>query len=74
MRWADWRNTPMDGSPIEVLDTDANWKQDWGWRYMKTFARPLVEVTNETVLKETIITPLLEMIRVHREDTISPSP
>ncbi len=51
-----------DGTPVVLGDTDEEWKEKCGWRYMQTFARPLVEVTNQDAMKEKIVEPLLALI------------
>lgn len=64
--WAGWRNAPLNGEPVAVHDTDPNWRKAWRWRSMRTFARPLVDVTDQTALKDLVISPLLTMIREHQ--------
>jgi hypothetical protein len=65
--WAGWRKAPLDGSPIIVDDNDQHWNKSWGWRYMKTFARPLVNVTSQSTLQELIVAPLLGLLREPQE-------
>ena len=60
--WFGWCETLVDGSPSSMDDKDPDWESECGWKYMQVFGRPLVEVTNERLLKERIIDPLLELI------------
>ena len=61
-RWFGWSEAPTNGSPAAIDDSDPNWKPTYDWNYMQVFGQPLAEVTNETLLKERVIDPLLKLI------------
>jgi hypothetical protein len=63
--WPGWRGALPDGSQVVIDETDPYWKNKWGWRYMKAFACPLVEITSQDALKEKIIDPLLAEIAAY---------
>jgi hypothetical protein len=57
-----WCKTPPDGTRDSIDKYDPDWKTTYGWKNMEVFGWPLVEITKETLLKERIIDPLLQMI------------
>lgn len=57
-----WCEACADGTPVEMDDSDKYWLEEYGWKYMEVFGRPLVEITNEEALKEKIVDPLLGLI------------
>ena len=62
MRCFGWFKTPLDGT-IESIDKyKPDWKTTYGWNHMEAFGWPLVEITSETILKERITGPLLQMV------------
>ena len=60
-----WCKTPPDGTQDSIDKYKPEWKANYGWNHMEAFGWPLVEITNETSLKDRIIDPLLEMIDKH---------
>jgi len=67
-----WCEAGVDGTPVEMNDSDKYWLKEYGWKYMQVFGRPLVEVTNEEALKEKIIDPLLSLIHQRVTEKIKP--
>ena len=63
--WPGWMEAPKDGSPVVLDENYEYWKQKWGFRYAKMFARPLVDVANQDALNEKVIQPLQAMIDAH---------
>jgi hypothetical protein len=63
--WPGWRGALPDGSQVVIDDKDPYWKNKWGWQYMKTFARPLVQITSQDELRDKIIDPLLTEIAAY---------
>ncbi len=61
--WFGWCEAPTDGTPIALDDSHTDWEPWCIWKYMEVFGRPLVEVTNETALKEKIVDPLVRLIQ-----------
>jgi len=66
-RWFGWSKVPTNGTPATIDDSDPRWKPTYVWKYMQVFGQPLVEVTNETVLKEKVIDPLLRLIKENKQ-------
>ena len=61
-QWFGWCEIGPDGQTTEMDDKNPDWKEENRWSYMQVFGRPLIEITNEAMLKERIIDPLLELI------------
>lgn len=61
-RCLGWCKVNLDGTPDSVDNHKPDWKATYGWEHMEVFGWPLVEITEENMLKQRIIDPLLEMI------------
>lgn len=61
-RCIGWCKVDLDGTPDSIDKYEPDWKTTYGWKHMEVFGWPLVEITAETLLKERIIDPLLQMI------------
>ncbi len=61
-RCLGWCTVNFDGTPDSVDTYKPEWKATYGWDHMEVFGWPLVEITKESLLKERIIDPLLQMI------------
>ena len=61
-RCLGWCKVELDGTPDSIDKYEPEWKTTYGWKHMEVFGWPLVEITKETLLKERIIDPLLQMI------------
>jgi len=57
-----WCKTAHDGTIGSIDNYEPDWKRTYGWEHMEVFGWPLVEITNESLLKERIIDPLIQMI------------
>ena len=60
-----WCKTPHNGTIDSIDNYEPNWKTTYGWKHMEAFGWPLVVITKETLLKEKIIDPLVQMIDRH---------
>ena len=68
-KWFGWCEAKPDGSIISIDETDPEWRRENVWKYMQVFGHPLIEITNETFLKEKIIDPLLQVIDSYWDTT-----
>lgn len=57
-----WCKTPLDGTIDSIDKYKPEWKTTYGGKHMEVFGWPLVDITKETLLKDRIIDPLLQMI------------
>ena len=64
-KWFGWCGTSVDGAPVSQSRQDDGWQDSWKWDYMQVFGHPLVEITNEKMLAERIVDPLLKLMENH---------
>jgi len=62
--WFGWFKMNADGIPGKFSASAAKgrWSEVYDWEKVKIFGAPLVSVTNEALLKENIINPLINII------------
>ena len=65
--WLGYRDVPLDGTPYTIDTSDEHWKPSHRFKHMQVFGRPLVEITNQDLLNQKIITPLLSLIAANTE-------
>jgi len=64
-KWFGWCKPGLDGTPGSRDSQHPKWQASYGWTYMQVFGRPLVEIADETKLKELIVDPLLGLVEDH---------
>jgi len=67
-RWFGWCSCLPDGTLLYVDENnDDLYEQEFNWNYMGVFGRPLVEISNEKLLKDLLIDPLVKHINNYLE-------
>lgn len=68
--WCGYRKVPLDGSPYTVDTSDKLWKPAHRFKHMQVFGRPLVEITNQVLLQEKVIDPLLALVSSYSQSPV----